>query len=495
MRGVRKSFGRLLALDGADIKAYSGEVHGVVGENGAGKTTLMNVLAGMVRPHGGEVLLGGDPVEFSTPRDAWSRGIGMVHQHFTLVPRLSVLENVALGVRSGRHALRLPYLRVRRKLDELRRLTGFAVADEARIEDLSAGERQRVEILKLLVRDPDVLIFDEPTAVLAPQEVKELIRVFRKLAADGRTVLLIAHKLDEVLEAGDRITVLRNGSTVHECVRADADAGVLTRAMVGRDVHRGVKASVPAGPMIVKLVKVGATGPHGELAVAEVDLEVRRGEIVGIAGVDGNGQGELSEILAGVRHADSGVVELPDQIGFIPADRAGEALIGSFDLTENLALALVSEPAFRRGPLIRWSDVRARTAEAVDRYGIRAGSLRTRTRHLSGGNQQKLVVARELERGRDLLVARNPTRGLDVSAAAFVYGELSRLRSQRGPRAVFDDRPGIVLISTDLDEILELADRIYVMVRGRLNLVERGDVSREAIGSMMLAGAEGSHGG
>ena len=185
MKGVRKSFGRLVALDGADITAYSGEVHGLVGENGAGKTTLMNVLAGMVRPHGGEVLLGGDPVEFSTPRDAWSRGIGMVHQHFTLVPRLSVLENVALGVRSGRHGLRLPYPRVRRKLDELRRLTGFAVADEARVEDLSAGERQRVEILKLLVRDPDVLIFDEPTAVLAPQEVKELIRVLRKLAADG----------------------------------------------------------------------------------------------------------------------------------------------------------------------------------------------------------------------------------------------------------------------------------------------------------------------
>ena len=308
-------------------------------------------------------------------------------------------------------------------------------------------------------------------------------------------MLLIAHKLDEVLEAGDRITVLRNGSTVHECARADADAGVLTRAMVGRDVHRGVKVSAPAGPVIVKLVKVGATGPHGESAVTEVDLEVRRGEIVGIAGVDGNGQGELSEILAGVRQADSGVVELPDQIGFIPTDRVGEALIGSFDLTENLTLALVSESAFRRGPLIRWSHVRARTAEAVDRYGIRASSLRTKTRHLSGGNQQKLVVARELERGRDLLVARNPTRGLDVSAAEFVHSELFRLRSERGPRAAFDDRPGIVLISADLDEILELADRIYVMVRGRLLLVERGDVSREAIGSLMLTGAEGPDGG
>ena len=204
-----------------------------MGENGAGKTTLMNVLAGMVRPQGGEVFVEGVPVEFSKPRDAWRRGIGMVHQHFTLVPRLSVLENVALGVRSGGHGFRLPYPGIRRRLDELRKLTGFAVADEVRVEDLSAGERQRVEILKLLVRDPEVLIFDEPTAVLAPQEVKELIGVFRRLASDGRTVLLIAHKLDEVLEAADRITVLRNGATVHQCLRADADAGVLTRAMIG----------------------------------------------------------------------------------------------------------------------------------------------------------------------------------------------------------------------------------------------------------------------
>jgi simple sugar transport system ATP-binding protein len=495
MRGVSKAFGRVVALDGADLTGYPGEVHGVVGENGAGKTTLMNVLAGMVRPQDGEVFVEGVPVEFSKPRDAWRRGIGMVHQHFTLVPRLSVLENVALGVRSGGHGFRLPYPRIRRRLDELRKLTGFAVADEVRVEDLSAGERQRVEILKLLVRDPEVLIFDEPTAVLAPQEVKELIGVFRRLAADGRTVLLIAHKLDEVLEAADRITVLRNGATVHQCLRADADAGVLTRAMVGRDVHRGVKASVPAGPTIAKLMRVGATGPHGQAAVAEVDLEVRRGEIVGIAGVDGNGQGELSEILAAVRQPDSGTVELPGRIGFIPADRVGEGLIGSFDLSENLGLALMNDSAFRQGPLIRWSDVRVRTTEAVDRYGIQASGIQTRTAHLSGGNQQKLVVARELERGRDLLVARNPTRGLDVSAAEFVRGELLRLCSQRGPSSEVDDRPGIVLISTDLDEILELADRIHVIVRGRLLSVEQSDVSRETIGRLMLAGVEAPDGG
>lgn len=491
MKGVRKSFGRLVALDGADVTAYSGEVHGLVGENGAGKTTLMNVLAGMLRPQGGEVLLGGEPARFSKPRDAWDSGIGMVHQHFTLVPRLTVIENLALGVRSGGHGLHLPYPRIRKKLDKLRQLTGFAVTENVLVEDLSVGDRQRLEILKLLVRDPKILIFDEPTAVLAPQEVTDLIRVFRKLASDGRTVFLIAHKLDEVLAAGDRITVLRNGSTVHECVRSDVDVSALTRAMVGKEVLRGAKVSASAGPVIAKLVDVWATGAQGQTAVTDVNLEVKRGEIVGIAGVDGNGQMEFSEILAGVRSAERGAVELPDQIGFIPADRLGEALIGSFDLSENLTLALVKEPDFRQGPLIRWAGVRARAAEAIERFGIRPTSHRTKARHLSGGNQQKLVVSREIDRGRDLLVARNPTRGLDVNAADFVRGELSQLRLERNDIAGFDRRPGIVLISTDLDEILALADRVYVIVRGSLLPVGHGDLSREVIGSLMLSGLVG----
>ena len=405
MKGVRKAFGRLVALDGADVTAYSGEVHGLVGENGAGKTTLMNVLAGMLRPQGGEVLLGGEPTRFSKPRDAWDSGIGMVHQHFTLVPRLTVIENLALGVRSGGRGLHLPYPRIRKKLDKLRQLTGFAVTEDVLVEDLSAGDRQRLEILKLLVRDPEILIFDEPTAVLAPQEVTGLIRVFRKLASDGRTVFLIAHKLDEVLAAADRITVLRNGSTVHECVRSDVDVSAITRAMVGKEVLRGPKVSASAGPVIAKLVGVWATGAQGQTAVTDVNLEVKRGEIVGIAGVDGNGQMEFSEILAGVRSAERGAVELPDQIGFIPADRLGEALIGSFDLSENQTLALMSESSFRQGPLIRWAGVRARAAEAKP---TSSGFESLDTKTASGRLVLKIALVRAYQ--ASTLATRHDTR-------------------------------------------------------------------------------------
>ena len=492
LEAIRKRFGRVLALDGVGLTAYPGEVHALVGENGAGKTTLMGVLAGMIRPDKGEIRIGGRAARFAKPRDAWAEGIGMVHQHLTLVPTLTVLENVALGVRSDAGGLRLPYDRVSARLATLSDQTGLHVDVSAMVADLSVGERQRVEILKVLYRDPTVLVLDEPTSVLAPQEVREFLSVLRGLAARGRTILLIAHKIDEVLAVADRITVLREGRVVHSGPSDAMDVPELARKMIGRDVQAAV-TRVPGTPGVelACLEGVSARGSRGELALRDVDLTVRGGEIVGVAGVDGNGQRELALILAGVEEPEAGTVRLPEAVGLIPADRLGEALVPDFDLTQNVALALLGAREYRNGPMLRWGRLRSTTAELMARYGVRARSPEDRAWQLSGGNQQKVVVGRELLRSEALLVARNPTRGLDVAAGSFVRDELRRLsRSGRDG----DGSPGVVVISSDLDEILELSDRLFVLARGRLLAVPENQRTREAVGALMLTREEAAHG-
>jgi general nucleoside transport system ATP-binding protein len=475
------------ALAGAEVSLRPGEVHALLGENGAGKTTLMNVLAGMIRPDGGTVEVGGEVVQIPSPRDAWARGIGMVHQHFTLVPRLSVLENLALGVRMAAGGGRLRYQEVRSRVETLGEATGLEVDPDALVEDLPVGARQRVEILKLLFRDPGILILDEPTAVLAPQEIGRLLELLEDFAAQGRTVVLIAHKLDEVLSVADRVTVLRHGETVLEAARDAVDGPVLARAMVGQEIEPARRTGEPnVGDVVARLSGVSALGPRGERALEELNLEVRRGEIVGIAGVDGNGQRVLAAVLAGRRSPAAGRVDLPGAVGFIPQDRASEALVSGFTLVENLALGLGDQGEYRWGPFVRWAKVRARTETLIERFGVRASGPSAWAGSLSGGNQQKLVVARELGRSGDLLVAQNPARGLDVSAEEFVHRELLRLRD--GSTESGESGPGIVLISTDLDEILALSDRIFVLVRGRL--VEMGDSrDRAEIGAVMVSGA------
>lgn len=472
----------MVALDGARLDAFAGEVHALLGENGAGKTTLLSVLAGLVAPDAGSVRLDGVEVRARSPRQAWRQGIGMVHQHFALVDRMTVLENLALG-RAG-SGLRLDLAAIRREATALAASVRLEVDLDAPVEGLGVGERQRAEILKVLLRDPGVLVLDEPTAVLSPGEVQGLLALLRRLAAEGRAVVLVAHKLDEVLAVADRVTVLRRGRTVLEAARAEVDARALAAAMVGEEAVGDLVAGSREGARAVGLADAPApvaalrdAGVGGRLA--GVDLEVRPGEIVGIAGVEGNGQGALARLLAGRAVADRGRVEVPAEVAFIPQDRHREGLVGGFTLTENVALGLHRSPRFRRGPLLRWSALRRRTRELMERYRITAPGPRARASALSGGNQQRLVVARELEGDPALIVAENPTRGLDVAAAAFVHRVLRERVGAERPAAV-------VLISTDLDEILSLADRVFVLVRGRLRPVPAEARTREGVGARML---------
>ncbi|RMH15075.1 MAG: ATP-binding cassette domain-containing protein, partial [Gemmatimonadetes bacterium] len=375
---LRRSFGRVRALDGARLAVRAGEVHAIVGENGAGKTTLVSILGGSLRADGGLVRVHGEPFEPRSPRDAWRAGIGLVYQHFRLVPALSVLENVALGVRSRARGWSLPSDEVRQRLGDLMDRTGLRVPVDEPVAGLPVGVRQRVEILKLLYRDPRVLVLDEPTAVLTPQETGELLTVLRRLADEGRAVVLIAHKLDEVLAVADRFTVLRRGRTVLEAERGRVDAAALARAMVGRDVtHPRRAAARPPGPEVAVLVDAHLHPPAGA-PLRGASVRIRRGEIVGVAGVDGNGQEALAALLAGRAAPDAGEARLPEGIGFIPGDRAHQGLIGGFDLTENVALALYDRPPYRRGPWLVWGALVRAARALIERFGVRARGPRQR---------------------------------------------------------------------------------------------------------------------
>lgn len=499
MRSVGKRFGSVAALSEANLRAFPGEVHALLGENGAGKTTLMRVLCGMLLPDGGEVLVEGRRLPPGGTRAATAAGIGMVHQHFTLVPGLTVAENVALGTREG-SGLRLALNRVHARLAELERVTGLPVDAGAAVSGLSVGAKQRVEILKALYRDPRVLVLDEPTTVLGPQEVDWLFGVLRSLVEDGRTVLLIGHKLDEILRAADRVTVLRRGRTVLTAGRAEVDAPGLARAMIGRPATPPPRSvEVEAGEQVARLEAVGVRGEDGRMAVRDVTLDVRRREIVGIGGVEGNGQRELALVLSGRLRPAAGAVHLPATVSLIPQDRSAGGLVPGFDLAENTALAFHDDDAHRRGPLIDWRAMRRTAQEIVTGFDVRAPGWRAPARSLSGGNQQRLLVGRELARSPDLLVAENPMRGLDIAASAFVRDRLVELKGSRAGGQEAGEAgglsvgapPGVVLFSTDLDEVLDLADRVFVLVRGRLIAVPGEDRSPEGMGRLMLGSDEG----
>ena len=489
LRGVTRRFGTVTALDEVDFALAPGEIHGLLGENGAGKTTLACVAAGILAPDAGRVEIGGQPLGNGGVGAARALGVAMVHQHFSLVPRFTGFENVALfnaAAWTRRGTARPGYReRVEARAGEL----GLAVELDVPVGRLGVVERQRVEILKALMGETRVLLLDEPTAVLAPQEVEGLFAVLRKVARAGTGIVLVAHKLDEVLAAADRVTVLRRGRWVMTRAAAEVSARELAEAMVGAGPGLPV-AAVPSGPVpesaVVAELREVTVSAGGSARLRGVSMEVRRGEILGVAGVGGNGQRTLAAVLAGMRQPDSGEVQRPEEVGWIPQDRTHEGLVNEFTITENVAFALHGRDDHRRGPWLDWAGVEETAAVLVRDMDVRADSPATSAAVLSGGNQQKVVAGRELLRSGELLVAESPTRGLDVKATVAVRARIAEL-ARSGERP-----PGVVLISADLDEILELSDRIAVMVRGRLIPVPREDHNPTAIGELMLsAGGRG----
>ncbi|RYG36201.1 ATP-binding cassette domain-containing protein [bacterium] len=456
---VSKRFGPIVALSGVSAEFLSGEIHAVLGENGAGKSTLMEVMAGFVTPDTGTISLDGQAVLPGRAFDARKRGIGMIHQHFTLVPALTVRENLALAQLPGLARIIRPEELARTSLAAAERL-GWSINPEIPVRQLSVGERQRLEILKALGGEAKVLIFDEPTAVLIPEEVERLFHTLRQLRDEGRVVVLIAHKLSEVTAIADRVTVLRRGSKVAESAMRETDAAQLARWMTGEDFHPIPASSPSPGTKVVGLRNVVIKGDRGEEAVRGIDLEIRRGEILAIGGVDGNGQHELAEALAGVRPIASGLIAKGKSVGYVPGDRQGDGLAAGMSIRDNLLVT-----GHRKSSLAPWgwlskSSVSVWARELIAKYDVRAEGASTKVAGLSGGNQQKVVIARALADQPALLVAVNPTRGLDLKATAFVHAQIVAAR---------DAGAAIALISTDRDELAALGDRTIYVSRGLLS--------------------------
>jgi general nucleoside transport system ATP-binding protein len=496
MRGIVKRFPGVLANDHVDFEAAAGEVHALLGENGAGKSTLSNILTGLYRPDEGEIRLHGRAVEFGGPRDALDAGVGMVHQHFRLVEPLTVAENVVLGDHRGEgRTFRLHPRRIERRVAELSSRYGLAVDPRARIWQLSVGEQQRVEILKALYREARILILDEPTAVLTPQEAEVLFETLREMAGEGRTVIFISHKLHEVKSVADRVTVLRGGRSIATVPIAEATPRSLASLMVGRELgDSAAPAERSAGEPVLEVDDVWTPGDRGEDAVRGVSLTVRAGEIVAVAGVAGNGQRELAETIAGLRAPSKGRVRVRGKalrpgdprsaiaagVAYVPEDRMGTGVAPSLSIASNLVLKSYRQGHVSRGPLLRLRRIRDHAVELIRRYRIAAPGPMVPARLLSGGNLQKLVLAREFSGRPRLLVAASPTRGLDVGAIEAVH---SYLREAAG------EGIAVLLLSEDLDEILSLADRVAVMYEGAVlgELSSRGaDV--EEIGLLMAGG-------
>ncbi|GAA4175397.1 ABC transporter ATP-binding protein [Gryllotalpicola koreensis] len=499
LKGITKRFGSLTANDHISLTVEPGEVHCLLGENGAGKSTLMNVLYGLYQADEGEILLDDAVQHFAGPGDAMKAGIGMVHQHFMLVPVFTVAENVMLGHEQTKGLGRLDLPAARAKVREISRRFGFDVDPDAIVEQLPVGVQQRVEIIKALSRDAQVLVFDEPTAVLTPQETDELMGIMRQLKEQGTGIVFITHKLREVREVADRITVIRLGKVVGEASPTASNAE-LASLMVGRavelTVHKDPAKAADAALVVDRLTVLDALG---QKVVNDVSFEVRQGEILAVAGVQGNGQTELTEALLGLQpHVEGsitldgtelvgkGVRQVLDAgVGFVPEDRNEDGLVGEFTIAENLMLDRSSGAPFVRGANLQTKTLNAFAEEKVKEFDVRAQSIQTHVGRLSGGNQQKVVLARELSRELRLLVAAQPTRGLDVGSIEFVHKRIVATRDEGVP---------VVVVSTELDEVVALADRIAVMYRGGIVGIVPGDTPREVLGLMMAGEAPESAG-
>lgn len=493
MRGITKSFPGVVANDNINLLIYPGEVHALLGENGAGKSTLMSILTGLYRPDQGEILFKGAKVELKSPKDAVNRGIGMVHQHFRLVYPHTVTENVILGLKNTGLFLNLPKLH--QEVAAFSAAYGLKVDPTARVWQLSVGERQRVEIMKLLYRGAEVLILDEPTAVLTPQEVVELFTTLNKMAAGGKAVIVITHKLNEVMEVADRITVLRGGKAVATMLKKDTCKEELIKLMVGREIATERNTDRRTSEQkVLEIESINALNDKGLAALRDFSIEVHAGEILGIAGVAGNGQRELAEVIAGLRPVLSGTIKIngqevtnctPDKViesgvALIPEDRLGMGLVPNLNLVQNLILKSFKTKEYSKRGFLNHRYARENALKLVEIFEIKTAGIFRPVKLMSGGNQQKLLLAREISKSPNVMIASYPARGLDISATETVHKILLEQKRQG---------TAILLISEDLDEILSLSDRIAVMFDGRvMGILESGQANYEEIGLLMLGG-------
>lgn len=490
-RGITKRFPGVLANNNINFNLNEGEVHALLGENGAGKTTLMNILYGLYHQDEGDILVKGEKKIFTSPSDAIAQGIGMVHQHFMLIPVFTVAENIMLGSETVK-GIALDRKTVSQKVRDLSHEYGLDVDPEAYVQDLPVGVQQRVEIVKALYRNAEILILDEPTAVLTPQEADELFRIMRGLTKKGVSIIFITHKLKEVLSASDRITVMRGGEVVGTVTPADCSENQLASLMVGRDVVLKLdKKPANPGEPVLQVNNLVVKDHRGIEAVRGVSFEVRTGEIFGIAGVQGNGQTELIEALSGLHSPASGQVILAGQdvtgkaprplyeigMGHIPEDRQRHGLVLPYPVKDNLILCTYYRAPFAHGMVMKEDSIKENAEQLVEQYDVRTPGIFTLVGSLSGGNQQKVIIARELSRPIQLLIANQPTRGLDVGSIEYIHGQILKRR---------DDGVGVLLVSTELAEIIQLADRIAVMFRGKIvAVITAAEATKEFLGLLM----------
>ncbi len=492
LHGITKRFPGVLANDQIDLDLREGEIHALLGENGAGKTTLMNILYGLYKPDEGEIRVNGEKIDIHSPRDAIACGIGMVHQHFMLVPVFTVVDNVMLGDEYVRGGGFLDRRKAANRILEISQQYNLQVDPFAYIKDLPVGLQQRVEIIKLLFREANILILDEPTAVLTPQEVDELFKIMKSLVASGKSIIFITHKLREVLEFSDRITVIRNGKVVGTTTPQEADQNKLAAMMVGRPIELAIEKK-PAEPKeaILEVRNLKVLDARKLIAVNGVSFEVRAGEVLGIAGVQGNGQTELVRALTGMQHAVEGQIRILGKdmtlaspkaffemgAAHIPEDRQKDGLVLTYPVKDNFILNTFYKPPYARGIVLQQPEIIAHAEELVEKFDIRTPNIFTTLSSLSGGNQQKVIVAREFSRPIRLLIASQPTRGLDVGSIEYIHNRLIEKR---------DEGCAVLLVSTELDEIMQLSDRIAVMYRGRIvATLNAAETTKEEIGLYM----------